>query len=280
MPCLFLEAVPDKDSIKITGENARYLISVLRLRAGAELTLLDPEGSRYRARITKTARAGLEAKIMEKLLPEPEPAVGVILLQGILKGRKMDMVIQKTTELGVKEIIPLVTERAQIRETRKQGRWQKIALEASRQSGRAVVPAVRAPVKIEEKHQINPMPCYRLGFNRASCMPCIFGNSDQWLSVKRLSPETFETIANYEAEFGCVIGRDKLEDGTKVGIKLKVLQPIKTGPRKGCLPEAYEMDPKDMAAAMATEWAEPIILAPGEWTLPSGAFKEDGCGPS
>lgn len=133
-----------------------------------------------------------------------------------------------------------------------------------------------------EKHRINPMPCYRLGFNRASCMPCIFGNGDQWLSVKRLSPETFETIANYEAEFGCVIGRDKLADGTKVGIRLKVLQPIKKKdhPRCGELPKAYEMDPADMTAAMTTEWTEPIILAPGEWTLPSGAFKEDGCGPS
>ena len=55
----------------------------------------------------------------------------------------MDLVIQKSTELGVNEIVPLVTERSQVRETRKLLRWQKIAEEASRQSGRAIVPLVR-----------------------------------------------------------------------------------------------------------------------------------------
>lgn len=153
MPRIFLPSIPAKEhtgSVRITGENARYIISVLRLGTGDDLTLLDPEGNQYRAEIKQTGRNNLLVELKETLSPQKEPATGIILLQGILKGRKMDLIVQKATELGVKEIIPLITERAQIRETRKQERWRKIALEASRQSGRAVVPEVKRPVKIDE----------------------------------------------------------------------------------------------------------------------------------
>ncbi|MCX5717843.1 MAG: 16S rRNA (uracil(1498)-N(3))-methyltransferase [Nitrospirae bacterium] len=133
--------------ITISGEKARYLISVLRCSAGDELQVFDGEGSFYKSKV-----AGLENKkviidLLERISLNAESPLNLTLVQGILKGEKMDMVIQKATELGVKEIIPAVTERSQIRHTRKVYRWRKIAEEASRQSGRTMIPVVHEPIE-------------------------------------------------------------------------------------------------------------------------------------
>ncbi|NTU42869.1 MAG: 16S rRNA (uracil(1498)-N(3))-methyltransferase, partial [Nitrospirales bacterium] len=85
----------------------------------------------------------LEEKEMETELP-----FHLTLCQGILKGDKMDLVIQKVTELGVGEILPVITERSVVRETRKIARWQKIAEEATEQCGRTVIPVVHEPVEL------------------------------------------------------------------------------------------------------------------------------------
>jgi 16S rRNA (uracil1498-N3)-methyltransferase len=73
---------------------------------------------------------------------DTESDLDITLVQGLLKGEKMDFVIQKATELGVTSIVPVVTERSQLRETRKFPRWKKITEEASRQSGRTRIPEV------------------------------------------------------------------------------------------------------------------------------------------
>lgn len=151
MPRIYVPSIPeDEPTLKITGENARYLLSVLRCRKGDGITVFDSRGVRYRAEVRETGRRDLFVELGEAFPPEPDPRVGVVLVQGMLKGQKMDLVVQKATELGVREIIPVVTERAQVRETRKPERWRKIAGEASRQSGRAVAPSVREPVAFRE----------------------------------------------------------------------------------------------------------------------------------
>jgi hypothetical protein len=99
-----------------------------------------------------------------------------------------------------------------------------------------------------------------VGFSRASCLPCIFGNADQWATVKALDPERFARLASYEAEFG-------------VTLKRKVSLPVLA--EKG---KAYPMDAADARAAMARSFDEPVIMAPGSWVLPKGAFGES-CGP-
>ena len=90
------------------------------------------------------------AEILETFSCNLESHLHCILIQGILKGEKMDIVIQKTTELGVNEIVPAVTERSQLRDTRRVKRWRKIAEEASRQSGRSAVPVVHEPVELKK----------------------------------------------------------------------------------------------------------------------------------
>jgi 16S rRNA (uracil1498-N3)-methyltransferase len=145
MPRLFIPSVPDKE-IRLTGKEARYILRVLRRRKGDELTLFDSKGNSYRAVITETGRKEATASIKETLHPKTESPLGLILLQAVLKGQKMDLVIRKTTELGVKEIIPVISERTEVRETGKLSRWRKIAVEAGQQSGRTVVPEIQNPV--------------------------------------------------------------------------------------------------------------------------------------
>jgi 16S rRNA (uracil1498-N3)-methyltransferase len=151
MPRVYLPSITeDEPVVTIKGESARYLLSVLRVRKGSEIVLFDSGGRRFRAEVLKRTGNTVHVGIRGSLDPLPEPRTGVILLQGLLKGRKMDLVVQKATELWVREIVPVITERSQVRETRKLERWRKIALEASRQCGRAALPAVREPIGLIE----------------------------------------------------------------------------------------------------------------------------------
>ncbi|MDP2167357.1 MAG: 16S rRNA (uracil(1498)-N(3))-methyltransferase [Thermodesulfovibrionales bacterium] len=150
MPRVFLSSPPGDKPIRITGTEAKYILAVLRCGKGDALTFIDPDGNFWGAEITETSGRALSAVIKERLPAETESPLRLSLLQGILKGQKMDLVIQKATELGVKEIVPLILKRTQITETRKLGRWRKIAKEASRQSGRGIVPLVRPPMGLEE----------------------------------------------------------------------------------------------------------------------------------
>ena len=141
--------------ITLSGEKARYLISVLRCSAGDELQVFDGEGSLYKSEITEIENKKVIIDLLEQISLNAESPLNLILVQGILKGEKMDMVIQKATELGVKEIIPAITERSQIRHTRKVDRWRKIAEEASKQSGRTMIPVVHEPIEFNLLFAVN-----------------------------------------------------------------------------------------------------------------------------
>jgi 16S rRNA (uracil1498-N3)-methyltransferase len=149
LPRIFLPTADFReDQISITGEKAHYLVSVLRCQKGGDLTIIDAQGNCLETILKKCDKREVIAQVMEISPCNLESHLDIVLVQGMLKGEKMDMVIQKTTELGVKEIIPVTTERGQIRETRKIVRWRKIAEEAARQSGRSVVPVVHEPVEL------------------------------------------------------------------------------------------------------------------------------------
>lgn len=158
MPRLFL---PDTELnsrfVTIKGDKARYLARVLRCRAGDPVFLYDDKGNSYSSVITAVSSREVSAELIEKIDFHPESPLHVTLLQGLLKGEKMDLIIQKATELGVKEIVPVITERSQVRETRKMARWIKIAEEASRQAGRNTVPVIRQTTEFDDLGGI-PLP--------------------------------------------------------------------------------------------------------------------------
>ena len=142
------ELISKRQNIKVPQEKSRYLLSVLRCKKGHAVTVIDGRGSAYVAEIVSIVNKDVFIDITGDLLLNTELPVPLTLCQGLLKGEKMDLVIQKATELGVAEIVPLVTERSIVKETRKVKRWHTIAEEAAEQCGRAVVPLVRDPEKL------------------------------------------------------------------------------------------------------------------------------------
>lgn len=131
--------------IALDDEQRRYL-AVLRLAAGDELELFDGRGGRFAARVTGPATLALGPALAK----DAGAAFDVTLAQGLAKGDKLDLVVQKATELGVSRFVPLATERSVVklepqRALERVARWQRIAQEASRQCGRADVPEVAAP---------------------------------------------------------------------------------------------------------------------------------------
>ena len=140
---IFLQELPLlKQPVVIRDEKAHYLFSVLRCKTGEGLIVTDEKGCSYTAQILSASKKEVAIEITGDYILNTESNLDIILIQGLLKGEKMDFVIQKTTELGVSAIIPVITERSQLRETRKHPRWKKIAEEASRQSGRTRIPEI------------------------------------------------------------------------------------------------------------------------------------------
>lgn len=150
MTCLFLppEELTSKE-ITIRGEQARHL-SVLRIKPGELIKIFDGLGHRYVAKVIKPSRKEVLAEIIKEEVYSAESPLSIILAQGIPKSDKMDFIIQKTTELGVKTISPIITERSEVRETAKLERWRKIAISASQQSGREKIPEIEEPVTFED----------------------------------------------------------------------------------------------------------------------------------
>jgi 16S rRNA (uracil1498-N3)-methyltransferase len=133
----YTEIFPNK-IVEISKEDRKYIFSVLRLKIGNSIIVIDGKGKSFEAKIIDKNKL----EIIEEDKKNIEDPFSLILCQALLKGEKMDMIIQKTTELGVKKIIPFVSERCILKNTNKIERWRKIAKEASEQSGRNFVPEI------------------------------------------------------------------------------------------------------------------------------------------
>ena len=145
-----------KDRIVITGEDVSHISRVLRLKFGDEIILCDGQGIDYCVTIEGMDKYAVRTKIIGEMASIGEPDVNVILFQGIPKGAKMDIIIQKCTEIGVSRIVPVLNARTVVRlsdekdERKKVERWQRIAEEAAKQSGRGIVPQIAKPKVFEE----------------------------------------------------------------------------------------------------------------------------------
>lgn len=151
----------DKDNITdeyitITGENVNHIKNVLRLKVGDEIFLCDGERNDYLVKIEAIAKDKVTGLIIDKMKSKSESDVEVILYQGMPKGSKMELIIQKATELGVSKIVPMISDRVVVKfkdykkTSKKVDRWNKIALEASKQCNRGIVPKVTSPVKFKD----------------------------------------------------------------------------------------------------------------------------------
>lgn len=126
----------------ISGSDYRHIVKVLRLKVGHEITLFDECGMEHDAAIAEIGKSEVKITIGESRKVEKESSLNIALLQGVPKGNKMDFIVEKATELGVKTIVPVIADRSQIRETRKIERWRKVAKESSKQCGRTTPPDI------------------------------------------------------------------------------------------------------------------------------------------
>ena len=143
-------------TVWLAADEARHLRDVLRLQPGDEVYVFDGAGKEFQCRITSSDRNRAELGIVAETEPaKAESPLEITLGVALLKGEKFDLVVQKATELGVTRVVPLVTKHADIRlrdasdAAKRVARWQRIALEAAKQSGRAAVPEVTAPVDFD-----------------------------------------------------------------------------------------------------------------------------------
>lgn len=139
----------------VTGEDAAHIARSLRMKVGEALTLCTPDGRRHDCEITAVDPDGVTVRVLGSTVCEQEPTVRVSLYIALMKGDKIDDVIQKAVELGVYEITPFLSARCISRPDdrsllKKQQRWQKIADNAASQSRRGVMPRVNPCVELRE----------------------------------------------------------------------------------------------------------------------------------
>jgi 16S rRNA (uracil1498-N3)-methyltransferase len=141
--------------VVLSSEESRHLRDVLRLRAGDEVSVFDGEGREFACVVREAGGRGGDAVLEVRGTaepPSPESPLSLTLAVALLKGEKFDLVVQKATELGVTRVVPVLSARADVRPRdteRRVERWRRLALEASKQSGRARVPLVDSPQTFE-----------------------------------------------------------------------------------------------------------------------------------
>ncbi len=141
--------------IEITGKDVRHIVSVLRMAPGDTVIFCATDGKEFTAKITSCDSSSVIAAVEKTDENTTEPRVRVTLIQGVPKGDKMELIIQKCVELGVYRIQPVMTEHTVVRlkpeeAEKKRIRWQKISEEASKQCGRGMIPKIEKIVKFDE----------------------------------------------------------------------------------------------------------------------------------
>ena len=134
--------------IRITGPELRHL-RTLRLGRGERLVVFDEHGDEHEVRLEHLGGRVAEAMILTTHRPMRESRLDLTLAPALLKGTKMDLVIEKATELGVRRIAPILSRHA-IGQGARLERWRRIAVAAAKQSGRTDVPVVNGPVPLGE----------------------------------------------------------------------------------------------------------------------------------
>jgi 16S rRNA (uracil1498-N3)-methyltransferase len=140
----------DGGQARIAGTDYRHVVKVLRMTEGDAITLFDANAVEYEGRISRVGTREILVDIISTRKAETDSPLRITLLQGLPKGDKMDYIVEKATELGVHKIVPVVTDRSQVRSTGKRKRWERIAVEASKQCGRTRPPTIENTLNFEE----------------------------------------------------------------------------------------------------------------------------------
>jgi len=181
-----LELRPDDQAL-------RHLTRVLRLRPGAPVRVFDGRGHEHQA-VLLSGEGGSRLRLSEAVEPVAESPLRICLLQGISRGERMDLVIQKATELGVTEIRPVATRRTVVRLERQRARkkiehWRGIVVAACEQCGRATLPVLRAPTDLAAALEALPADAVRWILDTGGSPPASAAVTGASTVVLLLGPE-------------------------------------------------------------------------------------------
>lgn len=142
----------DPDSLVLEDEEAHHCLDVLRCREGDRVFVFNGDGAEAEAEIVSASRGAVTLRA-RSLTSYPAPTFSLTLAQAVPKGKNMDLIVQKATELGASRIVPLLSERTVVQihgaeAVKKREKWQRVALEACKQCGRSRVPEVAAPLPV------------------------------------------------------------------------------------------------------------------------------------
>jgi 16S rRNA (uracil1498-N3)-methyltransferase len=207
--------------VTLTGPEHRHIGRVLRARPGDTLTLFDGTGGEVEARVVRVARDATELALGARRALAG-PAVPITLLCAVPRGPRIDFLVQKTTELGVARIVPVVTDRSVARpdaEAGRRARWEKIAREAARQCGRADVPVVEAPAALAAALAASGLPGRRWALYEGETRRSLRG------ALQGVEPAATALLVGPEGGFGAAeLGAAEAAGFQAVGLGDRILR--------------------------------------------------------
>ncbi|MFH1701464.1 MAG: RsmE family RNA methyltransferase [Candidatus Zixiibacteriota bacterium] len=152
----FIYKASDKNDNRIilTGNEAHHVITVLRLPIGEIVRLIDGQGEAEICEIAGISTGSVECRIIKQTINSGEASLSLTLAVGLSQTSKFDSVIEKGTEVGVRNFVPLITEKSKVKIdkhgtlSRKQKRWQRVCEAAAKQSGRSIIPHICEPIPL------------------------------------------------------------------------------------------------------------------------------------
>jgi 16S rRNA (uracil1498-N3)-methyltransferase len=145
-----------RDFLRIEGEEAKHICLVLRKGEGEIIDVVDGEGMKYQVQVTAKGKDWVQGRIISQTRKENEPFTELTLAQALIKGVRMDFLVEKVTEIGVSSIIPLITGKSLIKLEKgskvisRVNRWKRIAISGMKQSLRSKLPEIQNPVSFQE----------------------------------------------------------------------------------------------------------------------------------
>ncbi|WP_295864364.1 16S rRNA (uracil(1498)-N(3))-methyltransferase [uncultured Xanthomonas sp.] len=141
--------------VALPDDVANHLLRVLRLREGDPCVLFNGDGCDYDAELLQAGKRNASVRIGAAQPVDNESPLAITLLQGVARGEKMDLILQKATELGVAAIVPVWAERTEVkldaaRVDKRVAHWRSVVISACEQSGRARVPQLSAPLALAD----------------------------------------------------------------------------------------------------------------------------------
>lgn len=230
IPRLYLDApLQSGGAVDLPADRSHYLRTVLRLAPGAPVKVFNGTGGEYDAELIGPARRP-QLAIHDYRPRDPEARLDVTLVQGMARGDRMDLAIQKATELGVRTIIPLETARGALKLTgerldKRLAHWRGVAISACEQSGRTRLPTVAAPTSFDR---------LRESLESAASLADAKAPPGPWLVLSPTSPRTLLELAHPgpEARVVVLIGSEGgLTEAEETEARRRGFQAIALGPR-------------------------------------------------